>query len=194
MSKMENVARKMELGAGGVHQASDMHLYLYDRPLHPELFKQYGSYRVSQGRYHAQIWIVGLGHVVTVSCGQRALTELITAESEVLPTRGIITRFRMKGERDLERRSPEGWHYMVSSQVETMDEPLYKSVHNDLVKHAVKRGWYCLYDQWAEGNALAPFSYVDHEARDSEFHIHAFHAFPAEHTLVKTQTIFELPT
>ena len=81
---------------------------------------------------------------------------------------------------------------MLSSQIEAMDEPLYKSVHNDLVRHATKRGWIYTYDQWADGE-LAPFSYVDYEARDREFHVHAFHAFPGERMLVKTQSIFELP-
>ena len=40
---------------------------------------------------------------------------------------------------------------------------------------------------------LVPFSYIDHEARDREFHVHAFHAYPQERTLVKTQSIVELP-
>ena len=37
------------------------------------------------------------------------------------------------------------------------------------------------------------FSYIDHEAWDGQFHVHAFHSFPQERTVVKTQTIFELP-
>jgi hypothetical protein len=174
-----------------VLQAADLHFFLYDRPLHPELFRHYAAYRVSQGRYHADVWIIGLSHVVTLTCGQRSVTELLCGDSEILPTRGIVSRFRLKGERDLDRRLPDGWGHMVSTQVETMDEPLYKSVHNDLLRHAGKRGWFVAYEQWREGD-LVPFSYVDHEARDAEFHIHAFHAFPHERTLVKTQSIFEL--
>ncbi len=177
---------------GGVQLASDLTLFLYDRPIHPELFRHFADYRVNQFRYHADIWIVGLGHVVTVTSGTRSLVEVIVGENCVLPTRGVVTRFKMKGERDVDRRTTEGWHYMVSTQVEPMDEPLYKSVHQDLVRHAAKRGWLVNYDHWADGD-LAPFSYLDHEARDAEFHIHAFHAFPAERTMVKTQTIIELP-
>lgn len=175
-----------------VLQAGDMHLFLLDRALHPELFRQYSVHRESQARYHADIWLTGLSHVVTVSAGQRSLTELIGADNELLPSRGILTRFRMKGERDIERRSPDGWHYMCSTQVETMDEPLYKSVHVDLMRHSGKRGYFASFDQWSDGD-MAPFSYVDTEARDSEFHVHAFHAFPTERTVVKTQTIIELP-
>jgi hypothetical protein len=174
-------------------QAVDLHMFLYDRPLHPELFPHYRDYRVSQGRYHADIWIAGLSHVVTVTSGQRSLTELLGRELDVLPSRGILSRFRLKGERDQERQLPEGWCHLVSSQVEVMDEALYKSVHNDLLRHAAKRGWCHVYEEWGEGDLL-PFTYLDHEARDAEFHVYAFHAFPNERTLVKTQSIFEMPT
>lgn len=186
----EGIESNMELGTV---QAVDLHLFLYDRPLHPELFHHFADYRVRQGRYHADIWITGLSHVITVTTGQRSISELVSNDNEVLPTRGVLTRFRMKGERDADRRTADGWHYMVSSQIETMDEPLYKSVHNDMIRHAGKRGWRYSYEQWAEGE-LIPFTYIDYEARDREFHVHAFHAFPQERTLVKTQSIFELPS
>ena len=176
----------------GTVQAVDLNLFLFDRPLHPELFQHYADHRVRQGRYYADIWITGLSHVITVTLGDRSLTEVVTGNQDVLPTRGVLTRFRIKGERDAERQTSDGWRYMVSSQIETMVEPLYKSVHNDLLRHALKRGWHVSYDQLADGE-MTPFSYIDHEARDREFHIHAFHAFPLSHTLVKTQSIIELP-
>lgn len=182
----------MELESAPVLHSVDLHLILVDRPLHPELFRHFADYRVSQTRYHADVWITGLSHVVTVASGMRSLTEVVAPEPEMLPARGVLSRFKIKGERDLEKECGSDWNYMVSTQVETMDEPLYKSVHLDLVKYADKRGWYCPYEQWAEGD-LVPFSYIDYEARDREFHLHAFHAFPRECTLVKTQTIIELP-
>ncbi len=180
----------MELGT---LQAVDLNLFLYDRQMHPELFQHYADYRVKQGRYTADIWITGLSHVVTLTIGQRSLCELISNNHDLLPSRGVLTRFRIKGERDAERETSDGWRYMVSSQVETMAEPLYKSVHNDLIRHAGKRGWYYPYDQWAEGE-FVPFTYIDYEARDREFHVHAFHALPQNHTLIKTQSIFEMPS
>lgn len=182
----------MEVGSL-TRTSADLHLFVFDRPLHPELFRQYGSYRITQTRYYADVWVVGLSHVLTITAGPVSMTELLSADSDVLPSRGVVTRFRLKGERDLERRLPDGWHYMVSSQVETMDEPLYKSVHQDLVKHAMKRGCLTQYEDMAEAGELTPFTYIDHEARNGEFHLHAFHAFPHERTLVKTQTIVELP-
>ena len=175
-----------------VQQAVDLHLFLFERPLHPELFRHYADFRVTQARYHADVWIVGLGHVVTVTSGAQSITEVMAPDLEILPTRGVVSRFRLKGERDFERELQDNWQYMVSTQVETMDEPLYKSVHNDLLRHTTKRGWHYPYEEWAESN-LAPFTYIDHEARDGEFHVHAFHAFPHDRAIIKSQSIFELP-
>jgi hypothetical protein len=187
---MNQEVRKTELGSVAP-AAADLSLYLFDRGLHPELFRHFADYRVTQGRYYADVWIVGLSHVVTVSCGSRSMTELIAVESDLIPTRGILSRFRFKGERDFERDGPEGWRYLVSSQIEQMEEPLYKSVHTDLVRHGARRGRFVMYEHWADGE-LSPFSLVEHEARDGEFHVYAYHAFPHERTLVKTQTIFEI--
>ena len=173
-------------------QSVDLHLFVFERALHPELFRHYATYRVEQGRYHADVSIIGLGHVVTVNCGDKSLTELLSRQSDIIPTRGVVSRFRLKGERDLEKATPDGWSYMVSTQVETMDEALYKSVHHDLVRHAEKRGWFVPYEGAVSGDMI-PFSYLDHEARDGEFHLHAFHAFPHERTIVKSQSILELP-
>lgn len=184
---------KAEPSSSPALQAADLHLFVFDRALHPELFQRFANFRVEQARYHADIWIIGLSHVVTVTSGQRCLTELLARESDILPTRGVLSRFRLKGERDHERKTADGWSYLVSTQVETMDEALYKSVHNDLLRHSEKRGWFQAYDAWSEGE-LTPFTYIDHEARDREFHIYAFHAFPQERTLVKTQSIIELPS
>jgi hypothetical protein len=180
----------MELGSIA-QQAVDLNMFLFDRPIHPELFRHYADYRIEQARYHAEVWIVGLSHVVTLYSGGRTLTELVSNDSELLPSRGLLTRFRLKGERDHERRCPNGILYMVSSQVETMEEHLYKSVHFDLHRHAQKRGWMQTFDQWMEGD-MSPFTHIDHEARDQELHIYAYHAFPAERTIIKTQSIFEL--
>lgn len=175
-----------------VLQGVELHLFVFDRALHPELFQHFADYHVEQVRYHVDVWVIGLSHVITVTSGQRCLTELLARESDLLPSRGMLSRLRLKGERDHERKTADGWSYLVSTQVETMDRALYKSVHQDLVRHTEKRGWFYSYDAWSDGE-LRPFTYIDHEARDREFHVHVFHAYPQEQTLIKTQSIVELP-
>ncbi len=72
-----------------------------------------------------------------------------------------------------------------------MSSNLFPSSHRDLVRYAQKRGMFYSFGEW-EYDGLEPFTFVDFEAREREFHVHAFHAFPEELTLLKTQSIFEI--
>jgi len=169
----------------------DLQFYLFQRPLHPELFRINQVKRVEQRRYTAEIWIVGLAHVVTLQYGKECLTELITDETEVLPKMGIAASFPFRGERDHTQSFGDDMRYILSCQVERMTPNLFPSSHRDLMKYAQKRGLFVMFDEW-EVDGIAPFTFIDYEAREHEFHVHAFHAFPDSTTLLKTQSIFEV--
>lgn len=164
---------------------------LYQRALHPELFHIHRAKRIEQTRYQAEIWVVGLAHVVTVQCGDQILTEVITEDNDLLPKAGLATSFRFRGERDHAQSFNDGFKYILSTQVERMTPQLFPATHRDYIHYAQNRGLLVTFDDWAH-DGLAPFSFVDCDARDHELHIHAFHAFPEELTLLKTQSIFEV--
>lgn len=180
----------MELGQQQ-QRLADLHLYLYRRPLHPELFHIHRSLQVQQPSYHAQVWVIGLGHVVTFQSGQRVVTELASATSPTLPQRGLVEQFKFRGERDYTMRWPDGLRFILSSQVEVLSEHLFRATHQDLLQHALDRGLFVVFDQWSLGG-LDAFTYIEYETLAREFQVNAFHAFPEDLTLVKTQTIFEI--
>ena len=45
-------------------------LLLYQRTLHPELFKIYATEQVSRRAYEADIWLVEGGHVISFTAGK----------------------------------------------------------------------------------------------------------------------------
>lgn len=164
---------------------------LYQRPIHPELFHIHSVKRLRQSRYTAEIWVIGLGHVVIVQTGKQILTELVCEENELLPKGGLATSFRFRGERDHAQSFNDGLKYILSTQVERMTPQLFPATHRDYVHYAKNRGLFVSFDDWNH-DGLAPFTFIDFDARDHELHIHAFHAFPEEQTLLKTQSIFEI--
>ncbi len=164
---------------------------LYQRAIHPELFKIHKAKRIEQSRYQAEIWVVGRAHVVIIQSGNQILTELITEDNELLPKSGIATSFRFRGERDHAQSFNDGLKYILSTQVERLTPQLFPATHRDYVHYAKNRGLFVSFEEEAH-DGLAPFSFVDYDARDHELHIHAFHAFPEELTLLKTQSIFEV--
>lgn len=181
----------MPVELGQTQQCADeLYFSLYQRALHPELFHIYQTKRIEQRLYQAEIWIVGLAHVVTVQFYDQYLTELVAEPSELLPRVGLANTFRFRGERDYSQTFTGGVRYILSTQVERMTANLFPATHRDLARDAKRRGMYWAFEEWGY-DGLKPFTFVDYEARECEFHVHAFHMFPAERTIVKTQSIFE---
>ena len=175
----------------GRQRVEDLHFCLYQRAIHPELFHINRVKRIDQPRYQAEIWVIGLAHVVTVQSGGLILTELITEDTELLPKVGLATSFRFRGERDHCQGFTDDVKYILSTQVERMTPQLYPATHRDYVHHAQNRGIYVPFEEWVH-DGLVPFTFIDFDARDHEFHVHAFHSYPEELTLLKTQSIFEV--
>ncbi len=172
-------------------RVDDLHFYLYERTLHPELFQIHKIARIQQRRYSAEIWALGLAHLVTIQFEKGYVTELVSPHTDLLPKAGLATSFRFRGERDHMQTLPSGLTYILSSQVERLAAQVFPSTHADLLRHAQRKGILVNFEEY-ESDGMAPFTYVDYESRDHEFHVYAFHSFPDDLTILKTQSIFEL--
>ena len=168
---------------------SDLTLHLFQRPLHPELFNIHTSRQFFQGDYEVNLWVTGCSHVISVFAHDHCMTELITAPDQLLPTFGLLERLPFRGEKSHSRSWADGLAYMINFQMETMSANLYRATHDDLATAGKKRGVFVAFPQWAR-TELAPFSYIDYEARMRELQLHTFHAFPERQTVIKTQSLF----
>lgn len=171
-------------------RSTDLNFFLYRRALHPELFHIYLDKHITYGNFQADIWIIGLSHLVTVQSGGTMVTELTAVPSDLLTDRNLVTQFRFRGERDFQYRFSDNMRYIFSSQVEEMTEHIFRTTYRDLVRYAKQKGLYVPYSPW-KTNGLDPFSFIDYETRHHEFHVHAYHAFPGEWRILRTQSIFE---
>ncbi len=173
-------------------RVASLRFYLYDRPLHPELFEIYHDRRIVKSAYEAQIWVTGCTHVIGFYRDDRSLVELIADRSTMLPQRGRLLEMPFRGERDYERKRGDGINYMMNLQVETMSPSVYSQTHHDLARLGAKRGLFVPFPLLMTQTSLTPFTFVDYDAKPNELHIFAFHAFPEDLTIIKTQSIFEL--
>ncbi|CAN5658360.1 hypothetical protein BH09PLA1_BH09PLA1_21040 [soil metagenome] len=80
-------------------------LLLYQRTLHPELFRILASEQVSRRAYEADIWLVEGGHVISFSAGKNTLTEVIVTNHEPLTDRGLLQTIPCRGEKNHEMTS-----------------------------------------------------------------------------------------
>ena len=176
---------------GEKQRLENLRFYLYNRPLHPELFDIYHDHRIVKSGYEARLWVTGCSHVISFYRDSLSLVELTADEKTELPQRGLLVELPFRGERDHEFRRTDGINYMMNFQVETMSSAVYSQTHQDLASQGEKRGLFVPLPMWT-AHSLTPFSYIDYEAKPNELHVFAFHAFPDDLTIVKTQSIFEL--
>jgi hypothetical protein len=170
---------------------SELTFFIFRRSLHPELFSIHRSRQFFQGDYEVIIWITDCGHVVSVFSGRHCITELICPADQMLPKRGLVQQFPFRGEKSHKCSWSDDLGYMVNFQVESMSVNLYRQCYEDFTNAGKKRGIFISFPQWAKGD-LIPFSYLDYEARREELQLHAYHAFPEQQRLLKTQSLFGL--
>ena len=172
-------------------RVASLRFYLYDRPLHPELFDIYDDRQIVKKGYEAQIWVTGCAHVISFFRGALSLTQVIADVEVDLPQRGLLLELPFRGEKQHECKRPEGINYMMNFQVEAMSPAVYSKTHHDLARAGARRGSFVPFPMWMT-HSLTPFSYIDFEAKPNELHVFGFHAFPEDLTVVRTQSIFEL--
>jgi len=179
------------MSIGEKQRLARLRFYLYDRPLHPELFDIHHDHRIVKPGYEAHIWVTGCSHVISFYRGTTSLVEVTADDTSELPQRGLLVDLPLRGERDHEYRRAQGINYMMNFQVETMSPAVYARSHQDLSIQGAKGGIFVPFFKWAY-NSVTPFSYVDYQAGPKELHVFVFHALPEDLTVVKTQSIFEL--
>lgn len=168
-----------------------LRFFLYDRPLHPELFEIYHDHHIVKAAYEAQIWVTGCTHVIGFFRESMSMVEVTADADAMLPQRGRLLELPFRGERDHERKRAEGISYMMNFQAESMSPAVYTKTHHDLARMGAHRGLFVPFPMWMS-HGLTPFTFIDYDARPNEFHVFTFHAFPEDLTIVKTQTIFEV--
>lgn len=169
---------------------SAMAVHLYRRPLHPELFETLASREVRRDEYALTVRITPAGHVLTWRAADLHLTELTAARGQPLPGRGHVWRHRFRGEHTDAFRASAAVCYQMSAQAEVLAPDLFRQVHEELLADGRKRGLlHLLFPHHRFG--LSPVGFVTADARPGCLVVNTFHTFPAECTLLKTQTLIE---
>ena len=167
-------------------------LLLYQRTLHPELFKILGTEQVSRRAYDADIWLVEGGHVITLTAGKNTLTEVIVSNhDQQLTDRGLLQTIPCRGERYHEMTAGENIKYMISTQEEQLTQTLYDATKYEIATYAAKRELMSA-ETPAKEDQGAVLSVLDIERRSHELLVQSFHLFDENQMVIKTQSILEV--
>lgn len=173
-------------------KVAELVFQLYGRALHPELFEVYHSRTVKRGDYEAKVDITSAGHVVTWRYAGLTLTEVATSAQHPLPQQRRLLSYRLKGQRSDRVECRGKVCYQVSFQLEPAEPEHFWTFQTELAQDGLRQGMLHKFD--SSGRiALGALSYINVEPRNKTLLIQAFHTFPDDYAIVKTQSLFQLP-
>ena len=163
---------------------------LYDRALHPELFEIMAQRQVMHNGQTLTVRMTPTGHVLEWTDGSITLSEVIATADQLLPTQGRKLAYRFQGESRGKWVHPNGVRYEAAMQLEFMSPEVFAHEHDELLADGHKRGLLVHYRHTMRVG-LNPLGYVSIEVLPTGLSITAFHTYPDELAMVKTQSLIE---
>lgn len=165
---------------------------LYGRPLHPELFEVHNSRQVDRAGYRATAQITTAGHVITWQYDGLILTEVAAAANHPLPERRRLMSHRLKGSCTDRLECRGGINYETTFSLEPVERETFWAYQKELTQAGARDGLLHCFE--ASGRfGLGAMSYIHLESRNRSLRIQAFHTFPDDYAIVKSQSVFSLP-
>ncbi len=173
-------------------KVAELVFQLYGRVLHPELFEIQASRSIDRGGYSASISITAAGHLVTWRKDGLTLTEVAVDANQPLPMKRRLLSHRISGERTDRLECRGGACYETSFQLERVTPDVFWAFQSEL--DAEGRGHGLLHRFSGPGRmATGALSWIAIETRAKSLIIQAFHTFPEEFAIVKSQSLFDAP-
>ena len=174
----------------GRSRVADLTFQVFGRAIHPDWFAVRGHRRVAQDGWEADVRIIEGGHAVIFRSGPVRLTEVLAGPETLLPEPGLLFHSPIRHERSTVLRPSGLMEYQTCFEVERVDPEVFAHLSDEMTLDA-SRGR--LFHRFAPANRMAPapISHLHIDAGVKGLSVHAFHTFPDERAIVRTQSLFE---
>lgn len=164
---------------------------VYSRSLHPELFQVHAQTQISQPDYNVTLQICDAGHLVSFSCGGEVFSEVTATRQHPLPEQRRMFARQFRGNCDEAFQLQPNLAYQVSFQLEHLEPEVFLNFNEELLVDCKSAE---LARSFQSSNRLAPgpLSLIKTDVWPKTLLIHAYHTFPENCAVVKTQSLFEL--
>jgi hypothetical protein len=170
-------------------RVADVVFRVYDRPLHPELFDAVATKTVVRAGCRLTARLTRTGHTLGWTAAGVHLEEVTATADQELPGAGVRLAQRF-GARHRGRCELPGVRYQLELQVEVLDPEPFVHLHAELVADGTRKGlvYHCKTNNRV---GLSPLGVVIVEALPRGLSVTAFHTFPDELAVLKTQSLIE---
>lgn len=177
--------------SSGRTRIGDLSFQVFSRSIHPDWLNVRRHVRYTQAGWEADIRIIDGGHAVVWSSGAVRLSEVLAGTETALPEPGLLFHSSVRHERSTSLRPVERIEYQTCFSAERIDTEVFAHLSDELTLNPARGG---LFHRYSPRNRMAPSPltrlYV--EAKPRGLSIQAFHTFPEERAIVRTQSLFEL--
>jgi hypothetical protein len=172
-------------------KVGELGFQVFGRTLHPEWFGARVFRRFAQGAWEADIRIIDGGHVILWGCGSSRLAEVLSGPEIALPESGLMFRSTLRAERSTSLRRGDT-AYQTCFAAERLSPEVFAHLSHELTLLPGRSG--ILIHQHARANrfAPAPLSRLEVETYARGLSVHAYHTFPDDRAIVRTQSLFEI--
>ena len=169
---------------------ADMVLRTFERPIHPELFESVRQCTISFGGNRARLRLGRTGHLLEFVSGDSIITEVAATKQEDLPKNCKVVDRRLIGYRTHMIDLP-GVRYHCSYQLEHVPLDVYLQLHREFEVDALNA---TLSLTIAGSTPQSPncISLLKCDVLQEGLVVHAFHTFPDNAAVLRTQTLFEI--
>ena len=174
----------------GRSRTADLAFQVFGRSVHPDWFAVREHLRLTQEGWEADLRIIEGGHAVVFRCGASRLTEVLSGPETLLPEPGLLLHWPARHERSTRLKAGDAFEYQACVGVERVDPEVFAHLTDEMALDP-SRGR--LFHRFSPANRMAPapISHVRFESRARGLIVHAFHSFPDERAIVRTQSLFE---
>lgn len=170
---------------------AELSLTLFGRALHPELFETHKKFEVLRSNYFAKLEITNSGHVFYFENALTKITEVTASSQHPLPTSRLIESKPFNGGYQESNETRGTVNYHSEFQIEKIAPEMFWRLQNELSKSSQQHGIMHSFD--SSGRIpIGGISYLHTVAREKSFEVKAFHTFPDDQAIVKTQTRFQI--
>ena len=180
-------------------RVTDLVFRVYARPLHPEFFTRRKVRRVERAGFTLTAAITPAGHTLEWTRGGVAIMEVLSAADDGLPDAGLRMRHRVDA-LDAGRRGrcelALDIRYEMGLRSETLAPEVFAHVQRELIEDGARRGmlFHAATLRPGASPGLSPVSYLTVDPIAAGLAVSAFHTFPEEFVIVRTQSLLEFPT
>jgi hypothetical protein len=174
----------------GRSRVVDTTFQVFNRAIHPDWLAVRKHQRITRGGWEADVRIVEGGHAVIFRSGATRVSETLTGPETALPDLGVLFHSTIRHERSTCLRPGGSLQYQTCFEVERVDPEVFAHLSAEMTLDAAPGRLFHRFTP-ASRMAPAPITHIRIDPRAQGLSVYAFHTFPDELAIIRTQSLFE---